>query len=293
MVFSFAFLLRYRILCLPMLRAFAAVVLLALAVPAGATCLFARDSKPQDWYAWAQVLVAGEVTAVQQTQRTDVISLRAVETFKGPVGADILTLQVPNNLWEACRIERPAIGARVLGALNANNDALVVPLSATYADQMRAARPGPAIPIASENVKQAPAPVAAAPVPAAPAVVAAAPVTASPARCVETPVYGATVRVENCEYASTGALFIQGEVVRVAKENSAAEREGLPVPVAGKRYLFFKANGRCQDFGRNPALTGSLAHPCCDENQPYCRRKTDFLIDDGPLPPSAPPPRLK
>ena len=272
-----------------MFRAFAALALLALAVPAGATCLFARDSKPQDWYAWAQVLVAGDVTAVQQTQRTDVISLRAVETFKGPIGADILTLQVPNNLWEACKIERPAVGARVLGALNANNDGLVLPLSASYADQMRAARPGPAIPIASENIKAAPVvtpPVAA---PAAP-VAAAAP---SGARCVETPVYGATVKVENCEYASTGALFIQGEVVRVAKENSAAEREGLPVPVAGKRYLFFKANGRCQDFGRNPAITGSLAHPCCDENQPYCRRKTDFLIDDGPLPPSAPAPRLK
>ena len=276
-----------------MFRALAAVALLALAVPAGATCLFARDSKPQDWYAWAQVLVAGDVTAVQQTQRTDVISLRAVETFKGPVGADILTLQVPNNLWEACKIERPAVGARVLGALNANNDGLVVPLSASYADQMRTARPGPAIPIASENIKAAPAP---APIATPPAVAPAAPVAAavpSGARCVETPVYGATVKVENCEYASTGALFIQGEVVRVAKENSAAEREGLPVPVAGKRYLFFKANGRCQDFGRNPAITGSLAHPCCDENQPYCRRKTDFLIDDGPLPPSAPAPRLK
>jgi hypothetical protein len=278
-----------------MFRAFTAFALLAFAVPAGATCLFARDSKPQDWYAWAAVLVAGDVTAVQQTQRTDVISLRAVETFKGPVGADILTLQVPNNLWEACKIERPAVGARVLGALNANNDALVVPLSASYADQMRAARPGPAIPIASENVKPAPAPAVTAPAPAAaaPAVVAAAPVAASAARCVETPVYGATVKVENCEYASTGALFIQGEVVRVAKENSAAEREGLPIPLAGQRYLFFKANGRCQDFGRNPAITGSLAHPCCDENQPYCRRKTDFLIDDGPMPPSAPAPRLK
>jgi hypothetical protein len=277
-----------------MFRAFFAFALLLLAVPVQATCLFARDSKPQDWYAWAQVLVAGEVTAVQQTQRTDVISLRAVETFKGPVGADILTLQVPNNLWEACKLERPAIGARVLGALNANNDALVVPLSDSYRDQMRAARPGPAIPVASENIKVAPAPAAPAPAaPAAAAPIAAATPAPSGARCVETPVYGATVKVENCEYASTGALFIQGEVVRVAKENAAAEREGLPVPVAGKRYLFFKANGRCQDFGRNPAITGSLAHPCCDENQPYCRRKTDFLIDDGPMPPSAPAPRLK
>jgi hypothetical protein len=254
-----------------MFRAFAALALLAVAAPAGATCLFARDSKPQYWFDWAMVLVAADVTAIAQTPRTDVISLRAVETFKGPVGADIMTLQVPNNLWEACRLERPAVGERVLGALNANNDALVVPLSPSYADRMRAARAGPAIPIASENIKPAPAP---APVAATPA--------ADAARCVETPVYGATVRVEDCEYASSGALFLRGEVLRVAKENSAPAREGLPVPVAGQHYLFFKANGRCQDFGRNPALTGSLSHPCCDENHVYCKRKTDFIVNDGP-----------
>jgi hypothetical protein len=262
-------------------------LVLALAVPAHATCLFARDSKPQDWYEWAAVLVAADVTAIQRNAGVDFISLRAVETFKGPAGADKMTLRVPSNLWEACRLDLPAVGERVLGALNANNDALVVPLAASYAEQLRAARSGPPIPIASQNITPAPAVVAAAP--------AAAPAPA--ARCVATPVYGATVKVEQCEQAS-GALFLRGEVLRVARENSVPALEGLPVPAAGERYLFFKSSGHCQDFGRNPAITGSLSHPCCDSNQPYCARKADFLVDDGPaspasLSPSAPAPRSK
>ena len=53
------------------------------------------------------------------------------------------TLEVPNNLWAACRLARPAIGDHVLGALNANNDALVVPLSEAYAIQLRRAKPTP------------------------------------------------------------------------------------------------------------------------------------------------------
>jgi hypothetical protein len=266
-----------------MFRALAALSLLALVAPAQANCLFARDTKPQDWYEWANVLVAADVTSVEAKGRVDVITLRVVETFKGPAGADTATLQVPNNFWEACRLDRPAVGARVLGALNANNDALAVPLSASYADQLRAARPGPAIPIASQIITAAPA--AEKP--------AAAPITA---RCVATPVYGATVKVENCEQAESGALFLRGEVLRVARENSAAELPGLPVPAAGQRYLFFKSTGKCQDFGKNAALTGSLSHPCCDANYAYCTRKADFLVDDGPssaTPQSAPAPRTR
>jgi hypothetical protein len=167
----------------------------------------------------------------------------------------------------------------VLGALNANDDALVVPLSAGYADQLRAARPGPAIPIASQTVT---APAASTP--------AAAPITA---RCVETPVYGATVKVESCEQAA-GALFLRGEVLRLARENSVPDVPGLPVPAAGRRYLFFKSGGQCQDFGgKNASLTGRLSHPCCDSNQAYCSRKTDFLVDDGTTPRSAPAPTSK
>jgi len=267
-----------------MFRALLALGLISLTAPAQGQCLFARDTKPQDWYEWANVLVAADVTGVEAKGRVDVVSLRVVETFKGPAGVETATMQVPNNFWEACRLERPAAGARVLGALNANNDALVVPLSASYADQLRAARPGPAIPIAGENLKPAPAPVAASP---------SSPIVA---RCVETPVYGATVKVESCESAGSGALFLRGEVLRVAKENSAPELPGLSVPAPGQRYLFFKSGGQCQDFGKNAALTGRLSHPCCDANYAYCARKTDFLVDEGPSaakPQSAPAPTSK
>src|SRR6266446_1620561 len=143
MVVSFAFLFLPPILCFRMLRYLLAFAALLAASTAHGSCLFARDSKPHEWYEWATVLIAADVTAVEARGRLDVVSLRVVETFKGPAGADTATLEVPNNLWEACRLERPTVGERVLGALNANNDALVVPLSASFADQMRAARPGP------------------------------------------------------------------------------------------------------------------------------------------------------
>jgi hypothetical protein len=112
-------------------------------------------------------------------------------------------------------------------------------------------------------------------------------------RCVESPVYGATVKVESCEQAA-GALFLRGEVLRLARENSVPDVAGLPIPAAGQRYLFFKSGGQCQDFsGKNAALTGRISHPCCDANQAYCSRKTDFLVDDGPTPRSAPAPKSK
>jgi len=103
-------------------------------------CLFARDAKPQDWYQWANVLFAADVTTIEQQNRVDVISLRVVETFKGPEAAATASLQVPSNLWAACKLERPTVGTRVLGALNANTDALLVPLTPEYAERMRAAK---------------------------------------------------------------------------------------------------------------------------------------------------------
>jgi hypothetical protein len=123
-----------------MLRHLLFIGLAALIAPAQAMCLFARDAQPQDWYEWAAVLIAADVTGVEQKGRLDVVSLRVVETFKGPGGAETASLQVPNNLWEACRLERPVVGARVLGALNANSDALLVPLSAQYAERLRAVK---------------------------------------------------------------------------------------------------------------------------------------------------------
>lgn len=244
-----------------MFRVLAALAFACACLPAQATCLTTRESKPQDWYAWAQVLVAADVTSVAQRGRHDVLTLRVVEIFKGPAGIETATLEVPSNLWEACKLERPAVGTRVLGALNANNDANVVPLQAAYADELRALQPAP-IALKLEAPKPEPEP-------------------APPMRCVASPVYGASVKVESCEQVGS-ALFLRGEVLRAARENSVDDVEGLPLPVSGKRFSFYKPNGQCQDYGKNAALTGRLSHPCCDAKQPYCTRKTDFLIDEGP-----------
>ena len=119
-----------------------ALFLVLLMVPAAhATCLFARDTKPQDWYAWAAVLIAAEVTNVEARGRVDVVSLNVTETFKGPAGVKTATLEVPNNLWATCRLARPAIGDHVLGAMNANHDALMVPLTDRYAEELRIVKP--------------------------------------------------------------------------------------------------------------------------------------------------------
>src|SRR5882672_11634654 len=167
---SFAFLLLPRILCFRMIRAFATLLALFAASVSQAACLSVRESKPKDWYDWAQVLVAADVTGVSQRGRYDVIALRVVEAYKGPERIETVTLEVPQNFWEACKIERPKVGARVLGALNANNDANVVPLDTAYAEQLHALRP--------------PQPVATAPAAAA---AAAEPAPAVAVQCVVSP----------------------------------------------------------------------------------------------------------
>jgi len=253
-----------------MFRVLTALFLAGAILPAQAACLSTRESKPQDWYAWSNVLVAADVTGVTQRGRHDVLTLRVVETFKGPPLLETVTLEVPSNLWEACKVERPAVGARVLGALNANNDANVVPLGTSYADELRALRPAPIAKAGDTEPAAAPSGAAA----------ESAPGVAM--RCVESPAYGASVKVESCEQVA-GALFLRGEVLRAVQENSAAEVAGLPLPESGKHFLFFKANGQCQDYSsKNPTLTARLSHPCCDAKHPYCTRKTDFLIDEGP-----------
>ncbi|HTM59058.1 MAG TPA: hypothetical protein VL199_01770 [Burkholderiales bacterium] len=253
-----------------MIRAFCTLFALLLTSSAAqAACLSVRESKPKDWYDWAQVLVAADVTGVSQRGRYDVIALRVVEAYKGPERIDTLTLEVPQNFWAACKIERPKVGERVLGALNSNNDANVVPLDTSYADQLAALRPAP---IAKAGEVPPAAPAVAAAAEAAPAI---------PMQCVRSPVYGATVKVESCEQGS-GALFLRGEVVRAAQENSADEVPGLPIPEFGKKFTFAKPGGQCSELpAKNPSITGRLSHPCCDKNQPYCAKKTDFLIDDS------------
>jgi len=119
------------------MRLFALFLLQFTVLTAQATCMFARDAKPQDWYQWASVLVAGDVAAVESRGSIDVVSLRVVEAYKAPAGVQTATLEIPRKLWATCRIARPIVGDHVLGALNANNDALLVPLTDAYAQKLK------------------------------------------------------------------------------------------------------------------------------------------------------------
>jgi hypothetical protein len=118
-----------------------AAAVLQLASGGAHACLFATSTPPEGWYQWASGLFAGDVTALEKDGQkpVDVISVRVVETFKGPDATNgTLTVRVPSRNWAACKLEVPAAGARVLVAMNANSEVMLVPLSASYADQLRA-----------------------------------------------------------------------------------------------------------------------------------------------------------
>lgn len=112
-------------------------VLVLQAAGAAHACRFAQDAQPAQWFAWSETLFAAEVTgvALDAAKSQDVVTVRVIETFKGPEGAASATLQVPSRMWSSCALKRPEPGARVLVALNPNADALLVPLS--EADQAR------------------------------------------------------------------------------------------------------------------------------------------------------------
>jgi hypothetical protein len=115
-----------------------AIALLQFVAASAHACLFARDTQPEYWYEWASALFAADVTGVEhdRAKSLDIITVRVVETFKGPAGATA-TLEVPSRLWASCRLELPAVGARVLVALNPSSDTLLVPLTASYAELLR------------------------------------------------------------------------------------------------------------------------------------------------------------
>jgi hypothetical protein len=124
--------------------------LIAIAVLSSASgwsqaCLFATSTPPEGWYQWAaNGLFAGDVTAVEKDAQkpVDVITVRVVETFKGPDATNgTLTVRVPSRNWNACKLEVPVAGARVLVAMNANREVMLVPLAASYAEQLRAFKP--------------------------------------------------------------------------------------------------------------------------------------------------------
>lgn len=102
-------------------------------------CLFATTTPPEGWYRWASILVAADVTELGKEAAKDVVTARVVETFKGPEGPEgTITVSVPSRHWTSCKLEVPAVGARVLVALNPNSDAMLVPLSAKLAEDLRA-----------------------------------------------------------------------------------------------------------------------------------------------------------
>jgi len=114
------------------------MVVLPVMMTAAHACRFAQDAQPAQWYEWSDALFAGDVTNVEldPEKSVDVITVRIVETFKGPEGA-VATLRVPSRMWSSCRLERPALGAHVLVALNPNSDTLLVPLTKSYSELLR------------------------------------------------------------------------------------------------------------------------------------------------------------
>lgn len=121
-----------------------AIIVLLVLTPAANACRFAQDAQPAQWYEWSTSLFAADVAsiALDKQKSDDVITVRIVETFKGPEGAHG-TLRVPSRMWASCGLVRPQAGARVLVALNPNSDALLVPLTESYSQSLRPLRAKP------------------------------------------------------------------------------------------------------------------------------------------------------
>jgi hypothetical protein len=120
------------------LRYLLVAAILQLAMGWAQACLFTRNVQPERWYDWASALFSGEVTKIEQDREKslDIITVRVVETFKGPAG-DVATVQIPVRLRIACGLDLPAVGAQVLVALDPGNDSAWVPLKASYAELLR------------------------------------------------------------------------------------------------------------------------------------------------------------
>ena len=124
-------------------RRLLAIAVLQLLTGAAHACLFATSTQPEGWYQWASGLFGGEVTGVEKDSQkpVDVITVRVVETFKGlDAVRGTITVRIPSRHWASCRLELPVLGSHVLVAINPHNDAMLVPLSASYAERLRAHR---------------------------------------------------------------------------------------------------------------------------------------------------------
>ena len=107
-------------------------------------CLFATSTPPEGWYRWSSMLFAADVTELgaDPHKPLDIVTARVIETFKGAdaTGTGTLTVSLSNRYWTNCKVQKPAVGARVLVAMNANGEAMLVPLSASYAEELRRQR---------------------------------------------------------------------------------------------------------------------------------------------------------
>jgi hypothetical protein len=124
-------------------RRLLAIAVLQLLTGAAHACLFATSTQPEGWYQWASGLFGGEVTGVEKDSQkpVDVITVRVVETFKGlDAVRGTITVRIPSRHWASCRLELPVLGSHVLVAINPHNDAMLVPLSASYAERLRVHR---------------------------------------------------------------------------------------------------------------------------------------------------------
>lgn len=119
-------------------RSLFAVAILQLAIGTAQACSFARNAEPKGWYDWASTLFAGSVTGVEHDRQgsLDIISVRVVETFKGPAG-DAATVSFPSRIWATCGLTVPAVGAEVLVGMDARGNSALVPLAATHAAILR------------------------------------------------------------------------------------------------------------------------------------------------------------
>lgn len=118
-----------------------AITVLMLATTRAYACLFATSTPPEGWFEWASMLFAADVAEIAKDPQkpVDVITARVVETFKGPeaAGTGTLTVSLSSRYWTNCKVEKPALGARVLVAMNSNSEAMLVPLTASFAAKLR------------------------------------------------------------------------------------------------------------------------------------------------------------
>jgi len=115
------------------------------------------------------------------------------------------------------------------------------------------------------------------------------------ARCVASASYIATLKVNTCEEAKPGQVFIEGELLSVSKiDKTVSELQN--VPVRGNKYVFYKGLsllvrsssgqfqarevGYCKAMEKQSVLKGVISRPCCDATYPWCGKSVDFLIDE-------------